>query len=41
MVAQTFAGRDGVTVDELDGLTVAGPDWWFNVRAATPSRCCG
>jgi phosphomannomutase len=23
---------DGVTLDELDGLTVSGPDWWFNVR---------
>jgi phosphomannomutase len=22
------------TVDELDGLTVTGPDWWFNLRAS-------
>jgi len=22
----------GVAVDHLDGLTVAGPDWWFNMR---------
>ena len=22
----------GVTVDDLDGLTVAAPDWWFNLR---------
>ncbi len=22
----------GVTLDDLDGLTVSGPDWWFNVR---------
>jgi phosphomannomutase len=31
-VRAAFAGRDGVTFDELDGLTVAGPDWWFNLR---------
>jgi phosphomannomutase len=24
--------RDGVTLDELDGLTVSHRDWWFNVR---------
>ncbi len=27
-----FAGRDGASVDRLDGLTVSGPDWWINVR---------
>ena len=27
-----FADRPGVSTDELDGLTVAGGDWWFNVR---------
>ena len=21
-------------IDELDGITVTGPDWWFNVRAS-------
>jgi phosphomannomutase len=31
---QEYAGRDGVTVDHLDGLTVEHPDWWFNVRAS-------
>jgi phosphomannomutase len=31
-VRQAFAGRPGVSTDELDGLTVAAPDWWFNVR---------
>ena len=29
-----FADREGVTHDELDGLTIAGNDWWFNVRAS-------
>jgi phosphomannomutase len=23
-----------VVLDELDGLTVSGPDWWFNLRAS-------
>ncbi|MCO6004853.1 phosphomannomutase/phosphoglucomutase [Actinoallomurus purpureus] len=31
-VRAEFAGRPGVTVDELDGLTVAHADWWFNLR---------
>ncbi|GHH79786.1 phosphomannomutase/phosphoglucomutase [Streptomyces sulfonofaciens] len=29
-----FEGREDVTLDELDGLTVTAPDWWFNVRAS-------
>jgi phosphomannomutase len=33
-VRATFADRPGVTFDELDGLTVSGPDWWFNLRAS-------
>ncbi|MCQ0022968.1 phosphomannomutase/phosphoglucomutase [Streptomyces somaliensis DSM 40738] len=31
-VRRAFASRAGVTVDELDGLTVSGGDWWFNLR---------
>ena len=31
-VRQAFAGRPGVSMDELDGLTVTGVGWWFNVR---------
>jgi phosphomannomutase len=31
-VRQAFAGRPGVSMDELDGLTVTCQDWWFNVR---------
>lgn len=27
-----FGGREGVVLDELDGLTVTGDTWWFNVR---------
>ena len=27
-----WSGRDNVTLDELDGLTVSHRDWWFNVR---------
>ncbi|MEN9711094.1 MAG: hypothetical protein RL441_1086 [Actinomycetota bacterium] len=33
-IKSTYEGRDGVTLDELDGLTVSGSDWWFNVRAS-------
>ncbi|WP_329526561.1 phosphomannomutase/phosphoglucomutase [Streptomyces sp. NBC_01462] len=31
-IRDTYQGRDGVTIDELDGLTVTADDWWFNVR---------
>jgi phosphomannomutase len=31
-VRAAFAGRAGVTVDDLDGMTVAAPHWWFNLR---------
>ncbi|MGX4691822.1 phosphomannomutase/phosphoglucomutase [Streptomyces sp. JNUCC 63] len=31
-VKSAYAGRDDVTLDELDGLTVTAADWWFNVR---------
>jgi len=31
-VKQAFAGRSGVTTDELDGLTVAAGGWWLNLR---------
>ncbi|MEU4126037.1 phosphomannomutase/phosphoglucomutase, partial [Streptomyces virginiae] len=33
-VKEAFGGREGVSLDELDGLTVTGEDWWFNVRAS-------
>ncbi|TFV60158.1 UNVERIFIED_ORG: phosphomannomutase/phosphoglucomutase [Bacillus sp. AZ43] len=34
-VRSTFEGQDGVTVDDLDGLTVQLPDGsWFNLRAS-------
>jgi phosphomannomutase len=31
-VREAFEGRPGVTIDELDGLTVAHENWWFNLR---------
>jgi phosphomannomutase len=31
-VSAAFAGRPGVTTDDLDGLTIDGPDWWLNLR---------
>jgi phosphomannomutase len=34
-VRETFAEQDGVTLDDLDGLTVDLPDGaWFNLRAS-------
>ncbi|MFD7432029.1 phosphomannomutase/phosphoglucomutase [Streptomyces sp. NPDC059818] len=33
-VRAAFADREGVTTDDLDGLTVTAPDWWFNLRAS-------
>jgi phosphomannomutase len=34
-VREEYAGQDGVTVDDLDGLTVQLPDGaWFNLRAS-------
>ncbi|GAA3372166.1 phosphomannomutase/phosphoglucomutase [Streptomyces sannanensis] len=29
---EAFSGEEGVTVDELDGLTISTATWWFNVR---------
>jgi phosphomannomutase len=31
---ESYGARSGVTTDELDGLTVDGDTWWFNVRAS-------
>ncbi|WP_167152927.1 phosphomannomutase/phosphoglucomutase [Streptomyces sp. MBT27] len=33
-VRAAYEGRDGLTLDELDGLTVTAQDWWFNLRAS-------
>ncbi|MGE5289257.1 MAG: phosphomannomutase/phosphoglucomutase [Micromonosporaceae bacterium] len=32
LVRDAFSGRPDVTMDELDGLTVMTPGWWFNLR---------
>ncbi|MDT9691230.1 phosphomannomutase/phosphoglucomutase [Streptomyces sp. P9(2023)] len=31
-VKAAYADREGITLDELDGLTVTAADWWFNLR---------
>ncbi|MER5733487.1 phosphomannomutase/phosphoglucomutase [Streptomyces sp. NPDC002138] len=31
-VKAVYAGQEGIGTDELDGLTVTGADWWFNLR---------
>ena len=33
-VEAAWGERPGVRIDHLDGLTVDGGDWWFNVRAS-------
>jgi phosphomannomutase len=33
-IRRTWEGRDDVSVDQLDGLTVTARHWWFNVRAS-------
>ncbi|MGY5132100.1 phosphomannomutase/phosphoglucomutase [Streptomyces nigrescens] len=33
-IKAAYESRDGVTLDELDGLTVTADTWWFNVRAS-------
>jgi phosphomannomutase len=34
IVEKIYAKKDGVEVDHLDGLTVNGDTWWFNLRAS-------
>ncbi|MGW7247629.1 phosphomannomutase/phosphoglucomutase [Streptomyces decoyicus] len=33
-IKAAYENREGVTLDELDGLTVTADNWWFNVRAS-------
>ncbi|MFD9633265.1 phosphomannomutase/phosphoglucomutase [Streptomyces violascens] len=33
-VRAAYEGQAGLTLDELDGLTVTAQDWWFNLRAS-------
>lgn len=32
LIERNFTAHGGVTTDHMDGLTVDGGDWWFNVR---------
>jgi phosphomannomutase len=32
LIETTYGSREGVTTDHMDGLTVDGGEWWFNVR---------
>ncbi|GAA4313384.1 phosphomannomutase/phosphoglucomutase [Streptomyces venetus] len=31
-IRSAYENREGIDLDELDGLTVSAGDWWFNVR---------
>ena len=33
-IKEIYGSKAGVTTDELDGLTIDGDTWWFNVRAS-------
>jgi phosphomannomutase len=33
-VQKAYGDRPGIELDEVDGLTVAAADWWFNLRAS-------
>jgi phosphomannomutase len=33
-IRTAYASRDGVGIDELDGMTIDAGPWWFNVRAS-------
>jgi phosphomannomutase len=33
-IESIYGVKDGVTVDHLDGLTIDGDNWWFNLRAS-------
>jgi phosphomannomutase len=37
-VRERYAARPGVTVDDLDGMTVQAQNWWFNLRASNTER---
>jgi phosphomannomutase len=32
VIENHYAAMDSVTIDHLDGLTVNGDTWWFNLR---------
>ena len=34
IIEETYGAKDGVELDHLDGLTVTGDTWWFNLRAS-------
>ena len=33
-VEEIYGKKDGVEADHLDGLTIIGDAWWFNLRAS-------
>jgi phosphomannomutase len=34
VIENQYGAMPGVTLDHLDGLTVTGDTWWFNLRAS-------
>jgi phosphomannomutase len=33
-IESIYGAKEGVSVDHLDGLTIEGDTWWFNLRAS-------
>ncbi len=33
-IESSYAGKESITIDHLDGLTVSSENWWFNLRAS-------
>lgn len=33
-IESLYSSKDGLTIDQLDGLTVSGDGWWFNLRSS-------
>jgi phosphomannomutase len=34
LISKKFGDAAGNEIDELDGITISGDSWWFNVRAS-------
>ena len=34
LVEQTYSERSEVEIDHMDGLSVVGDTWWFNLRSS-------
>lgn len=33
-ISEIYSGKEGIEIDDLDGLTISSLHWWFNVRSS-------